>query len=64
MGLMIVPNHISDLINKRLEAAFIRCPEAAKDRAVLYMQLLAYYDEHGVVPEFTLAPMAGQAEGK
>ena len=29
-------------------------PEAEKDREVLYNQLLTYYDEHGVVPDFTI----------
>ena len=50
----IVPNYIADAINAKLDAAFAECPEAAKDREVLYGHLLDYFDEHGVIPEFSV----------
>ena len=52
--IVIVPNVLRDAINKKLDAAFVKVPEAEKDREVLYNQLLTYYDEHGVVPDFTI----------
>jgi hypothetical protein len=55
-----------------LDRAFAECPEhdlreAAKlarasaecTREALYHQLLEHFDEHGVVPEFTLQKKAG-----
>ncbi len=54
--LVIVPNSLSDAINKKLDAAIAKCPDAEKDRDTLYQQLLTYFDEHGVVPDFTLGP--------
>lgn len=29
-------------------------PDAAKDREELYRQLLEYFNDHGVVPDFSL----------
>ena len=54
MMFRIVPNYIADAINANLDAAFAECPEAAKDREVLYGQLLDYFDEHCVIPDFNL----------
>lgn len=54
--MMIVPNLLSDTINEKLDAAFKKVPEAEKDRDFLYHQLLKYFDEYGVVPEFDLVP--------
>jgi hypothetical protein len=54
MRIVAVPTYIIDEINQKLDAAFRECPEAAKDRDVLYQQLLDYVDEHGVIPDFSL----------
>ena len=54
MCIMIVPNVLRDLINAKLDAAFAACPDAERDREILYKQLLEYFDEHGTVPDFTL----------
>ena len=54
MMFRIIPNYIADAINAKLDAAFSECPEAAKDREVLYRQLLDYFDEHGIIPDFSL----------
>jgi hypothetical protein len=52
--LVIVPNSLRDAINAKLDAAIAQAPDAEKDRDVLYGQLLAYFNEHGVVPDFSL----------
>lgn len=54
MRTVIVPNFVSDAINAKLDAAFAKVPDAAKDREALYQHLLAYFGEHGVVPDFEL----------
>ena len=55
MKMVIVPNELRDAIKAKLDTAIAACPDAAKDRDVLYSQLLAYFDEHGEVPDFGLA---------
>ena len=52
--LVIVPDSLRDAINVKLDAAIAEVPDAEKDREVLYGQLLGYFDEHGVVPDFSL----------
>lgn len=52
--IVIVPNCLRDAINAKLDKAIEACPEAAKDREQLYDRLLAYFDEYGVVPDFTI----------
>ena len=52
--LVIVPDSLRDAINKKLDAALAECPDAEKDREHLYGQLLDYFNEHGVIPDFTL----------
>jgi hypothetical protein len=54
MTCVIVPNHISDAINRALDAALAEHPLAAPDRDRFYSVLLDYFNEHGVVPEFSL----------
>ena len=54
MRTVIVPNELRDAINVKLDAAIAACPDAVKDRDALYHQLLAYFDEHGEIPEFSL----------
>jgi hypothetical protein len=51
---VIVPDALSDAINAALDKAIRACPGAASERDALYQQLLSYYDEHGVIPEFSL----------
>lgn len=50
----IVPNALSEAINKALNAAFEACPAAEKDREHLYNQLLEHFNEHGEIPSFSL----------
>jgi len=52
--IVIVPNSLRDAINAKLDEAFKTCPEAEKERESLYRRLLEHFDEHGVIPDFTL----------
>ena len=53
MKLVIVPESLRAAIDEKLDAALAGFPEhSAEDREVLYGQLLNYFDEHGVVPDF------------
>ena len=51
----IIPNSLRDAISAKLDAAIAECPAAEEDREVLYEQLLDYFDEHGRIPDFSLA---------
>jgi hypothetical protein len=52
---VIVPNVISEEIYARIDAVLAEIPDAAPDRELFYQRLLAFFDEHGYVPEFSLA---------
>jgi len=52
---VLVPNHVRTAINDKINAQLKMNPEAASERERIYDQLLRYYDEHGTVPDFTLA---------
>ena len=52
--IVIVPDVLRNTIDKKLDDAIKEVPEAAKDRSELFDQLLNYYDEYGMVPDFTL----------
>ena len=54
MKYVIVPNDLDAAISRKLDKAFLECPDAAKDRAFLRNQLLDYFDVHGDLPDFTL----------
>ena len=52
--LVVVPDYVRDDINRILDAALVECPEAAGNREVLYGQLLAYFDDNGNLPDFSI----------
>lgn len=52
--LVIVPNHVADLINKRIDEVLVDVPDAAPDRNYFYQVLLDHFDKYGEVPEFEL----------
>lgn len=54
--MVIVPDSLRDAINRKLDEAIAACPGAEVDRTVFYQELLAYYNEHGELPEFTIEP--------
>lgn len=54
MKSVIVPNSLRDAIYDKVDAAIAEQPAAEPDREYFYGVLLDYYDEHGVIPDFTL----------
>lgn len=54
--LVIVPNELRDAINAKLDKAIAECPGAEIDRQELFRQLLTYYNDHGVIPDFSVKP--------
>ncbi|HXI85335.1 MAG TPA: hypothetical protein VNL17_14735 [Verrucomicrobiae bacterium] len=54
MKIVIVPNELRDAINAHLDAAIARAPGAEMDREYFYSVLLAFFDENGYLPDFTL----------
>lgn len=51
---VVVPDDLYDAIQAKLDDAFKDCPGATKDRDFLYHELLNYYNEHGIIPDFSL----------
>jgi len=54
--LVIVPNDLRDAINVKLDAALADMPDAERDRDALYQQILAHFNERGVIPDFSIVP--------
>jgi hypothetical protein len=52
--MVIVPNVVRDAINQALDSTIAECPEAAPDREKFYTLLLAYFNDHGTIPEFSI----------
>ena len=53
--IVIAPNVLRDAINARLDDVLRDAPaEAIAERDALYQQVLTYYDEHGIIPEFSV----------
>ena len=53
--MVIVPNVLSAAINRALDLAIAECSDAAPNRELFYDRLLAYFNEYGEIPEFSLA---------
>lgn len=58
MTLVIVPDSLREAIMAKLDAEIAKHPDAEKDRESLYSWLLGYFNEFGVVPDFTLEKKA------
>jgi hypothetical protein len=55
---------LGDEIDRRLDAALADAPEDAKaDREFLRGQLLAYFNEHGVIPDFKIGSAKDAVRG-
>ena len=54
MTFWVVPDSLYDAIQAKLDQAIADRPDAEKDREHLYKQLLAYFNENGVIPEFSI----------
>lgn len=57
MTCVIVPDSLSAEIYKRIDAELLDWPDAAPDRELFYQQLLEHFDAHGVIPDFSIAPV-------
>lgn len=51
---IIVPDHVRDAINRKLDEKLFYMPEAEIDRELFYNQLLGHYEAYGVIPDFTI----------
>lgn len=54
MSAVIIPNYVRNVIDAKLDNALASCPDAAINRERLFYQLLEYYYEQGVVPDFII----------
>ena len=52
--LCIVPERLRETLMAAIDKALNGRPCTDKDREILYGQLLAFFDQHGCIPEFTL----------
>jgi hypothetical protein len=50
----VVPNDLSDEIYRRIDEQIALVPGAAADREFFYRALLDHFNEHGVIPGFSL----------
>lgn len=54
MSIVIVPDSLSEAIYKKIDEQLEKVPEARSIRKEIFQNLLNYYNEHGVIPDFTL----------
>ena len=58
--IFIIPNSLSNAIDKRLNEAFEDLPDAEKDREHLRGQLIDAFDKYGYIPDFEIKPVAAE----
>ena len=51
---VVVPDSLSNEIDRRLEAEFEKCPNARQDYEHLRRQLITFLDDYGYLPEFSI----------
>jgi hypothetical protein len=61
--LVIVPNELSEAIYQKVDAQLELVPQLKDQRENIYSDLLAYFDEHGTIPDFTIAPQRSPDRG-
>lgn len=54
MSIVVVPNDLRDAIYAAIDKELNGRPCDDADREVIYEQILAYFDEHGRIPDFSL----------
>jgi hypothetical protein len=54
MRIVVVPNQVRDAINKAIDEKLDGRPISAEEREDVYNALLAYFDDHGCIPDFDL----------
>lgn len=51
---MIISNFVSGVINDKLDEELKRKPQFKKQRSKFYNELINFYDEHGIIPNFVI----------
>lgn len=54
-SMVIVPDALHAAINAKLDAAIAEVPDAARERDSLYNMLVGFFNDHGYLPDFSLA---------
>jgi hypothetical protein len=54
MSFVIVPDYLAEKIYRLVDEEIAKYPPAAPDRELIYSQILGYFNEHGVIPDFSL----------
>lgn len=54
MRFVVVPNTLADAINAAIDRELSGRPCDAESREIIFNQVLAYFDEHGRLPDFSL----------
>lgn len=55
MTFLVVPDALWNAIDRALDAEIAKHPDAENDKPALRSWLINFYNEHGYVPEFSLA---------
>ncbi len=50
----IIFNELRDAIYEKIDAQLVDHPALVEHREAIYSDLLRYFDEHGVIPDFSL----------
>ncbi len=51
--IVLVPNHVSEAINKEIALFLEKYPEKTEHKEAMYQSLLNAYSEHGVIATLT-----------
>ena len=58
MHTVVIPNVLIDTINAAIDSALAGRPCDEASREYIFYSLLDHYDEHGVIPDFSLEAKA------
>ena len=53
--LVIVPNELRDFIFRKIDLELENSPSLKPHRDKIYLDILSYYNEHGVIPGFKIS---------
>ena len=54
--LVIVPTNLSNELYRKIDQQLDMLPQLKHERENIYSNLLAYYNEHGAIPDFKIVP--------
>lgn len=57
MRVVIVLNQLRDSIYEKIDSQLENLPHLKEKREEIYNQLLNYYDDHGIIPDFNIEPV-------